>query len=76
MPTRIHYRFGPRECNERVGQRQIRHRRIPAKRGESKHLERTDGDRWDVRLELVRQFKSELVRLLEGFVFEKKFVSY
>jgi hypothetical protein len=29
--------------------------------------------RWDVRLELFWQFKSELVRLLEGLVFEKKY---
>jgi hypothetical protein len=31
-----------------------------------------EGDRWDVRLELFRQFKKELVRLLEGLVFEEK----
>ena len=31
-----------------------------------------EGDSWDVRLELFRQFKKELVRLLEGLVFEKK----
>jgi hypothetical protein len=30
------------------------------------------GKRWDVRLDFVRQFKSELVRRLEGLVFEKK----
>ncbi len=29
-------------------------------------------DCWDVRLDYVRQFKSELVRRLEGLVFEKK----
>jgi hypothetical protein len=33
---------------------------------------RTNGDCWDVRLDYVRQFKSELVRRLEGLVFEKK----
>jgi hypothetical protein len=32
-------------------------------------------DRWDVLVELFRQFKNELVRRLEGFVFEKK-ISY
>jgi hypothetical protein len=32
-------------------------------------------DCWDVRLDYVRQFKSELVRRLEGLVFEKKKVS-
>ena len=30
------------------------------------------GKRWDVQLDFVRQFKSELVRRLEGLVFEKK----
>ena len=30
------------------------------------------GDCWDVQLDYVRQFKSELVRRLEGLVFEKK----
>ncbi len=30
------------------------------------------GGRWYVRLELFRQFKSELGRLLEGLVFKKK----
>ena len=30
------------------------------------------GGRWYVRLELFRQFKSELGRLLKGLVFEKK----
>jgi hypothetical protein len=30
------------------------------------------GKRWDVRLDFVRQFKNELVRRLEGLVFEKK----
>ena len=33
---------------------------------------RKKGDRWYVRLELVQQFKSELVRLREGLIFEKK----
>jgi len=31
-----------------------------------------NGKRWDVRLDFVRLFKSELVRRLEGLVFEKK----
>ena len=30
------------------------------------------GKRWDVRLELFRQFKTDYVRRLEGVVFEKK----
>ena len=30
------------------------------------------GERWDVRLDFVRQFKSELVRRLECLVFDKK----
>jgi hypothetical protein len=30
------------------------------------------GKRWDVRLDYVQQFKSELVRRLEGLVLEKK----
>ncbi len=30
------------------------------------------GKRWDVRLDFVQQFKSELVGRLEGLVFEKK----
>ena len=30
------------------------------------------GKRWDVQLDYVRQFKSELVRRLNGLVFEKK----
>ncbi len=32
----------------------------------------SSGDCWDVRQCFVRQFKSELVRRLEGLVFEKK----
>jgi hypothetical protein len=31
-----------------------------------------NGKRWDVRLDYVRQFKSELVRQLEGLIFEGK----
>jgi hypothetical protein len=31
-----------------------------------------DGKRWDVRLDYVRQFKTDYVRRLEGLVFEKK----
>ncbi len=31
-----------------------------------------NGKRWDVGLDFVRQFKSELVRRLEGLVFKKK----
>jgi hypothetical protein len=30
------------------------------------------GKRWDVRLDFVRQFKTELVRQLECLVFERK----
>jgi len=30
------------------------------------------GTRWDVRLELFRQFKRKYVQQLEGLVFEKK----
>ena len=30
------------------------------------------GKRWDVRLDYVRQFKTDYVRQLEGLVFEKK----
>jgi hypothetical protein len=30
------------------------------------------GKRWDVRLDFVRQFKTDYVRQLEGLVFEKK----
>jgi hypothetical protein len=31
-----------------------------------------NGERWDVRLDFVRQFKSELVRQLECLIFEEK----
>jgi hypothetical protein len=31
-----------------------------------------EGKRWDVRLDFVRQFKTELVRQLECLIFEKK----
>ena len=31
-----------------------------------------EGERWDVRLNYVRQFKTDYVRRLEGLVFEKK----
>jgi hypothetical protein len=34
-----------------------------------------DGYCWDVRLDFVRQFKTELVRLVESLIFEKKIVS-
>ncbi len=30
------------------------------------------GKRWDVRLDFVRQFKTDYVRRLEGLVFERK----
>jgi len=32
----------------------------------------TLGKRWDVRLELFRQFKTDYVRQLEGVIFEKQ----
>jgi hypothetical protein len=38
------------------------------------HFENTkkNGERWDVRLDYVRQFKTDYVRRLEGLVFEGK----
>jgi hypothetical protein len=35
-----------------------------------------NGKRWDVRLDFVPQFKTELVRRLECLVFEKKVILY
>ena len=32
------------------------------------------GDCWDVRQCFVRQFKTDYVRLIEGLVFEKKYI--
>ncbi len=33
------------------------------------------GYRWDVRLDDVRQFKTELVQLVESLIFEKKVIN-
>ena len=38
----------------------------------NQHLLSLIGKRWDVRLDYVRQFKTDYVRRLEGLVFEKK----
>jgi len=35
-------------------------------------VSRLNGERWDVRLDYVRQFKTDYVQQLEGLVFEKK----